>query len=341
MIFHIDIDAFFASVEEKYYPEYKHLPLVVGGQTQSGVIGTCNYIARKYGVKKGEPVALGYAKCANLINISHHRSRYDFWSKKFFAYLKEKFSDQLEIASIDECYLEVDSLLPQYHDNPVLLATIIQKQVINDLGLSISIGIASTKEIAKISTSFHKPFGISYTKDHELASKIFPLPVDKIVGLGKKSLPTIKAHNILTISDFLNPDHEFFLSDLLGVNYYKLKNGLLNKGHFHVELANNYFKSIEKSYRFATSEWDDRIIKSQLKRLGLSVLKELNNQHQKAGGISVYLKYKDHVVHKKTQSILPTNNYQVLVKHWLALFYRLWENEEPVILIGVGVTKLV
>ncbi len=100
MIFHIDIDAFFASVEEKYYPEYKHLPLVVGGQTQSGVIGTCNYIARKYGVKKGEPVALGYAKCANLINISHHRSRYDFWSKKFFAYLKEKFSEQTDTITI-------------------------------------------------------------------------------------------------------------------------------------------------------------------------------------------------------------------------------------------------
>ncbi len=341
MIFHIDIDAFFASVEEKYYPEYKHLPLVVGGQVQSGVVGTCNYVARKYGVVKGETVAKAYGKCSNLVAINNHKNRYEYWSKRFFAYLKERYTDLIEVASIDECYVQVDNLLPQYHDNPLLLATIIQKDVLNDLGLSISIGIASTKEIAKITTGFKKPFGISYTKDDELATKIHPLPIDKIVGLGKKTLPILKQYHIETISDYLADQNDFLISDLLGVNYYKLKNGLLGKGHFEIDLTNNNSKSIEKSCRFKNSEWDEKIIKKKIQQLGYVVLNELNDQAKKAKSITVYLKYKDHLTHKKMKSLPATNNYQTLLSNWLALFYQLWDNEEPLLLIGVGVTKLV
>lgn len=341
MIFHLDLDAFFASVEAKYYPQYKNLPLVVKGQKRSIIVGTCNYLARSYGIKKGAPIADALAKCSDLVVINNHRDRYEYWSKRFFDYLFKKFTDQIEIASIDECYIKVDSLLNQYHNNPVLLATIMQRSILNDLGLGVSIGIANTKEIAKQSTNFKKPLGISYTKDEEIEQKIHCLPIEKIIGLGKKSVAPLKEHNINNVKDFLDEKNKDLLYSILGINYYKIKNGLLGLGHTDIDLERNISKTIEKSFRFSSTEWDEEIIKSKIKQIGDLVIKEMKNQHQKAKVISVYLKYKDQIVHKKTKSIELTDNPIKLVREWIKVFYKLWENDKPIVLIGVGVTKLI
>lgn len=160
IIFHIDLDAFFASVEENLNPNLKGKPVVVAGKSRRTVVASANYEARKYGVKSAEPIFLAVKKCPSLVVVSHHFSEYVKVSNLFHNLIYNQFCKKLESASIDECFLDVSDIVNDYK-KAKFYAKKIQNKIKSDLNLNVSIGISYNKFLAKTATDINKPFGIT------------------------------------------------------------------------------------------------------------------------------------------------------------------------------------
>ena len=160
-IFHIDLDAFFATCEEIINPKLKNKAFVVSGRNKRSVICCASYPARKYGIKAGLPVYLEIKKKPDLIIVPGHYELYDMLSKKFFDFIKTNYSNICEEMSIDECFVDVTKVLRHYKNNSYMLAHHMQKNIRKKLGLSCSIGISYNKFLAKMACDLNKPFGIT------------------------------------------------------------------------------------------------------------------------------------------------------------------------------------
>lgn len=172
VIFHIDIDAFFCSAEELFNPHLKNIPFAIAGQGTHAIISTCNYLARQYGIRSAMNATTAKQLCPNITFIDPHHDRYGTISEKFFNLLRNKFTNNIEPMSIDECFLDATDIIQYFHNNPVILATEIQKTVLENLGLSISIGISNNKFLAKMATDLNKPMGISKIFPEEVRQKL-------------------------------------------------------------------------------------------------------------------------------------------------------------------------
>lgn len=220
VLFHIDINAFFASAEIIKKPSLKDRPIAIGSMSRHGVLSTANYIARSYGVHSAMPVYEALKRCPDLEIIKPDFTFYKNLSREFFSYLYT-YTSQIEPASIDECYMDVSEIIRNYQ-RPLDLAFEIQNGIYEKTGLSVSIGVAPTKFLAKMASDMRKPNGITVLRKAELERKLWPLPVEEIVGIGKKSLPKLKAKNILTIGDFASEKNEEIIQSILGRSAYLL-----------------------------------------------------------------------------------------------------------------------
>jgi DNA polymerase-4 len=159
-ILHIDMDAFYASVEELHNPLYRNKPIAVSGHTKRSVIASANYIARSCGVKAAMPVFMAKNICRNLIIAYPHFHLYEELSERFTKLICEKFTNNIEIASIDECYVDITNLVNKKH-SAIDVAKAIQNTIKSKIGLTCSIGIANNKFLAKMGSKYKKPLGIT------------------------------------------------------------------------------------------------------------------------------------------------------------------------------------
>jgi DNA polymerase-4 len=159
-ILHVDMNSFFASVEELQNPKYIGKPIAVGGKTSRTVISSANYIARAYGVKAAMPLFMAQKLCKQLIVVPVHFDLYQEYSEKFMNLICEKFTNKVEMASIDECYVDIASLV-NVKRTPMMVAKQIQQAIKNNIGLSSSIGVANNKFLAKMASDYKKPMGIT------------------------------------------------------------------------------------------------------------------------------------------------------------------------------------
>lgn len=206
VLFHIDLNAFFASAEELRHPEYKDKPLAVGSLSARGVLATANYAARELGIHSAMPTMQAKAMVPDLVIIEGDHDYYRKLSSKFFAYLKQ-YSGMLEPLSIDECFLDVTNIISKY-PRPLDLAVQIQQGILDEIGLKCSIGVGPNRFLAKMASDMKKPMGITVLRKSEIPSKLWPLPVEKMIGVGKKTLPKLLEAGIETIGDLANPDNE-------------------------------------------------------------------------------------------------------------------------------------
>lgn len=220
VIFHIDINAFFASCEEKRRPELKYKPIAIGSLSRRSVVSTANYKARAYGVHSAMPVYEALRKCPDLELIESDYSYYRLCSKQFFQYL-HRYTNRIEPASIDECFMDVTNIIVKY-PRPLDLAFEMQQGILDTTGLSVSIGVAPTKFLAKMASDMRKPHGITVLRRSELEQKLWPLPIEDIVGIGKRSVPKLKENGIETIGDFADETNESKILRLMGKNGYSL-----------------------------------------------------------------------------------------------------------------------
>jgi DNA polymerase-4 len=220
VLFHIDLNAFFASAEELRHPEYKNKPLAVGSLSSRGVLSTANYEARKHGIHSAMPTMQAKSLCPELIIVPGDHEYYRKLSAKFFAYLRQ-YSSALEPVSIDECFLDVTETIKKYR-RPLDLAVSIQQGVYETLGLKCSIGVAPNRFLAKMASDMRKPMGITVLRKSEIEAKLWPLPIEKMMGIGIKTVPKLKEAGIERIGDLANPENEKKIYAICKKNGYKL-----------------------------------------------------------------------------------------------------------------------
>lgn len=211
-ILHLDMDAFFASVEELDDPSLRGKPVIVG-KGDRGVVSAASYEARKYGVRSAMPVAQARKLCPNGIFVGGRMRRYAEVSRQVMAVLSE-FSPLVEQASVDEAYMDVTGTRRLFGP-PEELALKLQARVREVTGLSCSIGIAPVKFLAKIASDFRKPGGITIVEPEEVAAFLKDLPVGRIPGVGGKTLPRLTSLGVKTCGDVLRYSAEFW-EDRLG-----------------------------------------------------------------------------------------------------------------------------
>ncbi|MBN2260364.1 MAG: DNA polymerase IV [Clostridiales bacterium] len=225
-IIHVDVDAFYASVEQIDNPKLKGKPVIVGGISSRGVVSTCSYEARKYGVHSAMPIFQAKKLCPEGIYISGRHDRYDEMSKKIFALLHE-ITDDIEIVSIDEAYLDVTYL---YH-TAEYIGKYIKNKIKKETGLTVSVGISYNKFLAKLASEWDKPDGFFVIKKEDIPEILKPLPIIKIHGIGKKTVEKLNKIGIYSIEDLLLYDLDTMvnLMGTMGEEIYERIRGVDNR----------------------------------------------------------------------------------------------------------------
>ena len=208
IIIHVDIDAFYASVEELDDKSIIGKPLVVGGRSNHGVVTTANYIARDYGIHSAMPMYMAKNLCDHLIIKPMRRERYLEKSREVFDILKS-YTDKIEKVSIDESYLDLSGL--SYDENIVYD---IQRKVFEKTGLSVSVGLSYNKFLAKLASDWNKPKGVMIIRESDMPEILFPLDIRKVHGIGSKSEKKLRNIGINKVEDLYNLSYDFLANML-------------------------------------------------------------------------------------------------------------------------------
>lgn len=212
VIFHIDINAFFASAHLIDNPNLIGKPVVVCRDVTGSVVTTASYEARSYGIQSAMPLSHAKRLCDDLRVVELDFNLYQELSSEFVSII-ESYSPIVEQASIDEVYVDVTDLIMTY-EKPLDLAVDIQKQVLEQLKLPISIGVAPNKFLAKMASDMKKPMGITVLRIREVQDKLWPLPISEMHGIGKKTVPRLKEIGVHTIGDLNDVSYDLLLSIL-------------------------------------------------------------------------------------------------------------------------------
>ncbi len=290
VLFHIDLNAFYASAEELRHPELKDEPIAVGSLSSRGVLTTANYKAREYGVHSAMPVHQAKALCPELKIISGDYEYYRSLSKSFFDYLRQ-YSGRLEILSVDECFLDVTEAIQKY-SRPLDLAVDIQQGVYQKLGLKCSIGVAPTRFLAKMASDMIKPMGITVLRKSEIERKLLPLPVSDMMGIGKKTLPKLQELGIETIGDLADPANRQKVAPLLGKSYWPMMMQIQGKSSDQLSFSTTR-KSISHSETFGHDLYSLDEVLNQTRQIAHKLSERMIRAAKKGRQLSVTLRDRD------------------------------------------------
>src|SRR5450755_3949326 len=198
-ILHIDMDAFYASVEEQDRPELKGKPLIVGGSGGRSVVAAASYAVRRFGVRSAMPLREALRRCPEAIVVQPRMARYKEISDQVFTIFRE-FTPLVEGLSLDEAFLDVTAS-QQLLGGPEVIGAEIRRRIVQQTGLTASVGIAPNKLLAKIASDLNKPDGMCRIGADNLHDILDGLPIEKLFGVGAKSLPAVHAAGIRTFGD--------------------------------------------------------------------------------------------------------------------------------------------
>lgn len=292
-IIHVDMDAFYASVEEQDNPKLKGLPVIVGGLNNHGVVTTANYEARKYGVHSAMPIFIAKKKCPHGCYVPGRMKRYQEVSMEVVNILYE-FTDLIERVSIDESYLDITHI----NMEPLLLVNEIKKRVLKETGLTMSVGISYNKFLAKLASDWNKPAGITEISKDMIPEILMPLSIKKVHGLGPKSAKRLNDIGIYTIGDLLEISEDFLIELLgkLGKEVYHRIRGIDNRPVNTVRKRKSL--GIERTFKKDTK--DKNLLKEYVKTFSMELEAEL--KAKKIHGRTITLKIKDENFKTQTRS---------------------------------------
>ncbi|GHU49474.1 hypothetical protein FACS189459_1060 [Bacilli bacterium] len=216
-ILHIDMDAFFASVEAAKNPSIKNKPFIVTWIGKHSVVSSGNYLARSYGVKSGMPVYMAQLLCKNLLLVPLDFESYKEYHTKFIEIIKQKITRKIEVASIDECYVDISDNIKTKNE-AMRLAYRIQKLIEEGLNITCSIGVSNNKFLAKMGSDFKKPNGLTKLYTTDVEKKLWPLPVKKMYMVGESSSALLEQNRIFTIGDIIKEQNETIIKEIFGSN---------------------------------------------------------------------------------------------------------------------------
>jgi len=302
------MNCFFASCEIAENPELLKKPVVIAHDDpfQRSIVLTASYVARSYGIKTTMQVREAFQLCKDIIIIEPDMDLYVSYSEKFYQYLLT-ITKKVEMASIDEAYVDVSD----YQGNVVALADKIQNDLLKEYRLPCSIGIAPNKFLAKMASDMKKPLGITILRKRELNQYLWPLSLEEMHGVGKKTAPKLQSLGLKTIGDLANPKNLALMKQKLGNIYatslHQRANGIDDS---EVDYSGKVeVGSISNSHTFDRNIYEERILKDTLKILVNTVANRLQKKNLKAYTIGLQLKYANFRQINRSQSLeTPTND---------------------------------
>ena len=198
-ILHVDMDAFYASVEQRDNPELRGKPLVVGGTTNRGVVAAASYESREFGIRSAMPMSEAHRRCPGLLRVRPRMSHYQAVSKQIFEVFRS-FTPLVEGLSLDEAFLDVTASVALF-GTPVDIAKAIKEKILEATRLTSSVGVAENKLVAKIASDLDKPDGLTIVLPDDYESKLDPLPVSVIPGIGRETRKRLSSTSISTVRD--------------------------------------------------------------------------------------------------------------------------------------------
>ncbi len=339
IIFHIDLNAFFASCEIARNPSLKDKPIVIGGTSRRSIVSTASYEARKYGIHSAMPIYQAKELCKDLIILPVDMAYYKQKSNQFFA-IVDQYTHRYEIASVDECYVDMTEVIAQY-PTIIDLAKALQQQDLDELDLGCSFGISNNKFLAKMASDMKKPLGITILNQANIKYFLWPLDVENMHGIGKKTAEKLRKANILTIADLADEKNLDIIKRVMGKHgylYYKRANGI---DYSQIDLDRDSFKSIGNSTTLEKDTADEDIIKDTLQRLSRQVSDRARNKNVVSDQITVTIKYSlNESVSKNLRLDEAINDFESIYQNAALVFDQLYDNR-PVRLLGVSLSHVI
>lgn len=346
IIFHIDVNSAFLSwtAVEKLNNgdelDIREIPAIIGGDKESrhGVVLAKSVPAKKYGIVTGEPVVNALRKCPNLHMEPPNHRMYREYSMRLMEFL-HTYTDDIEQVSVDECYLDFTGIASRFH-SPIDAAFEIKDKVHEKFGFTVNIGISSNKLLAKMASDFEKPNKVHTLFPEEIKAKMWPLPVRELYMAGRASAETLQKLEIRTIGELAQTDPALLELHLKshGRTLWEFANGIDDSEVTSEEAA---AKGIGNSTTLAKDVVDEEEARKVLLWLSESVGKRLRKAEQKAGMVSVEIKYSDFRINSHQKQLLVVSNADaVIYEAACELFHELWDGK-PIRLLGVRTSKLV
>jgi DNA polymerase-4 len=342
-ILHIDLDAFFCAVEEQRDPTLIGRPFAVGGRpTERGVVASCSYAARRFGVRSAMPMARALKLCPKLVIVSSHHSTYSEVSQKVMDKLKQ-LTHLVEQISIDEAFLDVSDL----SEPGEVHARQLQKRIQDELGLPCSLGVATNKLLAKTANDVGKagargtgpPNAITVVPPGEEASFLAPLPVDALWGIGPKTAARLEEIGLRTIGDLAKLS-ELELIHMFGKSGYDLAQRARGIDDRPI-VTTHETKSISQETTFSRDIADGSVLRQTLLEQSESVGQRLREANLSGTTIKLKIRWSDFTTITRQQTLKhSTDQDKEIFAAVEELFCKVWHKGRPVRLIGVGVSGL-
>ena len=342
VIVHVDMDAFFASVEQLHHPEWRGKPVIVGADPREGrgrgVVSTASYEARKYGIHSAMPISKAYRLCPHGIYVAPHGKLYSDYSKQIFEILYH-FTPIVEILSIDEAFLEVTGSLHLFNSIENL-GKEIKKQIFEVTKLTASLGIAPNKSVAKIASDFIKPDGLTIVFQEDIQKFLDPLPITKLFGVGKKMHEILQHLGINTVKDLCNYPKAFLEDKFgeMGAHIYNMARGIDDR---RVQIDDE-IKSISHETTFETDLVDEEHLNNTMLHLAAKVGQRLRKRNLKGKTIQLKIRFDDFTTFTRRKTLVNyTHLTDDIYKIGLKMLKEFYPLEKPIRLIGIGVSHII
>jgi DNA polymerase-4 len=340
VIFHIDLNAFFASAEVSMHPELANKPLVISGKSKRSIVTTASYEAREFGIHSAMPLFKAQQLCKDLVVRPGNYELYRRLSNEFFT-IVANYSEHLEVASIDECFVDVTDIIKSRNMHPKALAKEIQNDVYSKMKLQTSIGIAPNKFLAKMASDMKKPMGITIITRSNIKDMLWPLASKEMIGIGKKTQPRLLEAGIHTIGDIANYDNYPKLREIYGKNallLYQKANGIdISK----INSTRNQLKSVGNSITLDKDTTDEEILVEFLKKLSRQVSARAIKRDLLSNSIAITIKFtRFEKISRQTAIAKYVNDYETILSTAKMLFDANY-NGKPVRLLGVSLNNTI
>lgn len=298
-IIHIDMDAFYASVEQMDNPELRGKPIAVGGSENRGVVAAASYEARKFGVRSAISGVLAKKNCPELIFVKPRFDRYKEISKKIHKIFHD-YTDLVEPLSLDEAYLDVTH---NKKGNPsaTLLAQEIRLRILNEVGLTASAGISINKFVAKIASDYNKPNGQKTVNPEEVISFLEELPIRKFYGVGKVTTEKMYQLGIFTGLELKSKSLDFLSTHFgkSGAFYYHVVRGI----HNSEVKPNRITKSVAAEHTFDTNLSSEIFMLEQLENIATNLERRLKKHNIAGKTVTLKIKYSDFTQQTRSKTV--------------------------------------
>ena len=336
-IIHVDMDAFYAAVEQRDNPELRGKPVVIGGKPNSrGVASTCSYEARKYGIHSAMPLAEAYRRCPQALFLPVNSRKYRQVSDQLRG-IFQTYTPLVEPLSLDEAFLDVTASRALF-GAAIEIAQTIKQRIKLELDLTASVGVAPNKFLAKLASDLRKPDGFVVVESDKVQSFLDPLPVERIWGVGRRTAERLHSLNIKQVRDLRLLD-KGYLAKLFGVSgaqLYQLARGIDDRT---VE-AGREAKSIGREVTFAQDIADKEELQTTLLELAVDVGRQLRKEALRAKTVSVKARYSDFRTVTRSHTLDGSTNLDEDIYAEACALLNEVQLKDPLRLIGVSLSNL-